>query len=182
MSKFVVGIDYSLTSPAICVLNMDGSISLMHCFGKPKQQGTIGNIIVSAYPIFNSPQQRYSQLALWSLKTIPKDSIIRIEGYSYGSVGKHFQIAENCGVLKQTLWQNNFLFETVAPTAVKKYATGKGNANKELMYESFVEKTNIGLKELFNLKGEKIPSPVSDLVDAYFIAKSVLDNIPKSDE
>jgi len=64
---------------------------------------------------------------------------------------------------------------TVAPTAIKKMATGKGNANKFLMLEKFTE-INIELKSsewIKKLTTEKhLLSPLTDIVDSFFIANS----------
>ena len=59
------------------------------------------------------------------------------------------------------------------PTVIKKFATGKGNANKEQMYEAFVDEllTPTDLKERLTPKAKKVINPISDIVDSYFIAK-----------
>ena len=77
------------------------------------------------------------------------------------------------GILKHKMYKIEQSFTTVPPTVIKKFATGKGNANKELMYDAFVaeEFTPINLKETLTPRAEKIKNPVSDIVDSYFIAK-----------
>ena len=50
-----------------------------------------------------------------------------------------------------------------------KGATGKGNADKDMMYEA-----KIDLKKLFDT--EKV-EPISDIVDSYFIQKVGNDNL-----
>ena len=64
-------------------------------------------------------------------------------------------------------------FTSIPPTVIKKYATGKGNANKDLMYESFTAEllTPPDLQKSLQPKSKKLSNPVTDLVDAYFIAK-----------
>ena len=52
---------------------------------------------------------------------------------------------------------------------VKKGATGKGNADKDKMYEAFVNETKIDLKKIFDT--EKVGNPISDIVDSYYIMK-----------
>jgi hypothetical protein len=64
----------------------------------------------------------------------------------------------------------------VAPTHIKKFATGKGNAKKEMMYESFLTETQRNLQLELEIKSEKIGNPVSDIVDSYYICKYLLDN------
>ena len=104
-----------------------------------------------------------------------------IEGYAYATVGKSHvrSIAENTGLLKNKMWKLRVPFTSFPPTVIKKYATGKGNANKELMYESFVNEllTPLDLKERLTPKAKKVISPISDIVDSYFIAKCGIDGI-----
>jgi Holliday junction resolvasome RuvABC endonuclease subunit len=64
---------------------------------------------------------------------------------------------------------------TVVPSVVKKGATGKGNADKDKMYEAFVKDTKIDLKKLFDT--EKVGNPISDIVDSYYIQKVGYDNL-----
>ena len=101
---------------------------------------------------------------------------IFIEGYSFGSKGQGlFQIAENCGILKYRLQEENLPYSTVVPSVVKKGATGKGNADKDMMYEAFMKETKINLKKIFDT--EKVGNPISDIVDSYFIQKVGNDNL-----
>ena len=64
-------------------------------------------------------------------------------------------------------------FISVPPTVIKKFATGKGNSNKEKMYEAFTAEvlTPLDLKERLTPKAKSIKNPVSDIVDSYFICK-----------
>lgn len=55
----------------------------------------------------------------------------------------------------------------VPPKTVKKFATGKGNATKEQMYEALPK----DVKDLFEEKGYKKTTGRSDLTDAYWIAR-----------
>ena len=57
---------------------------------------------------------------------------------------------------------------------VTKGATGKGNADKDKMYEAFLKETKIDLKKLFDT--EKVGNPISDIVDSYFIQKVGYEN------
>ena len=97
---------------------------------------------------------------------------IALEGYSFGSKGHRlFQIAENTGVLKYKLYQAGIPVEVLPPSQVKKFATKKGNANKEKMYDAFLEETGVDLmKEITPLKKD-IGNPVSDIIDSYYICK-----------
>ena len=66
-------------------------------------------------------------------------------------------------------------YNTVVPSVVKKGATGKGNADKDKMYEAFVKETKNDLKKLFDT--DKVGNPISDIVDSYFIQKVGYDNL-----
>jgi Holliday junction resolvasome RuvABC endonuclease subunit len=178
-----VGIDYSLSSPSTVVIQGDTVFCL--AYGNKKRQGVFSgapfHVNIIEYPTFSSQQERYIKLAsdtIKYIKTMTKDTKIegiRIEGYSFNSTGQVFQLAENCGVLKHMLYTNGYQFDTLPPTSLKKYATEKGNANKIAMYEAFV-KDNIDLKDLLGITLEGVGNPVSDIVDAYFLAKSLKDN------
>lgn len=173
----IAGIDYSLTSPSVCIhsgVEWDHTKCDFYYLSNKK-----GNIIEtnqfhgSEYKDFNSDSHRYDNLSNWVLEILRKHGVQKcyIEGYSYGSVGRVFQIGENTGVLKHALWKESFSWDVFAPTSIKKFATGKGNANKQMMYDSFVEETKIDIRFLLNIKSENNWNPISDIIDAYWIAK-----------
>ena len=60
------------------------------------------------------------------------------------------------------------------PSVVKKFASGKGNADKEKMYEAFTNETKVNLKKIFDM--EKLNNPVTDIIDSYYIAKCGYEN------
>ena len=72
------------------------------------------------------------------------------------------------GILKLQLHRYGYGVEVVPPTVIKKYATGKGNADKEAMYEAYVKDTGLELNKELGLVAGK--SPLSDIVDSYYIA------------
>ena len=77
------------------------------------------------------------------------------------------------------MWKQKLTFTNYPPTTIKKFATGKGNANKEQMYEAFVNDllTPTDLKEQLTPKANKVISPISDIVDSYFIAKCGVEGV-----
>ena len=130
---------------------------------------------------WKTDEDRYDDIANWAmiilLRKYHVDKVI-LEGYSYGSTGKVFHIAENTAVLKYLMWDEELEFEIVPPTVIKKFATGKGNANKEKMYEAFcTENPKVDLRSQLTPRSSNVISPVNDIVDAYFIAKYGLSNI-----
>ena len=79
------------------------------------------------------------------------NQLIQIEDYSYGSTGRVFHIAENLGLLKYKLkMECGWDYTLLPPSVIKKFATDKGNANKELMLEAFEKDTGANLARLFD--------------------------------
>ena len=118
----------------------------------------------------------FSNISNWVISKLPKSIKVFIEGYSFGSKGQAlFQIAENCGILKYRLQELNIPYDTIVPSVVKKGATGKGNADKLKMYEQFVKDTGINLIKEFDQS--KLNNPVTDVVDAYYVAKAGYDRV-----
>jgi len=54
---------------------------------------------------------------------------------------------------------------------------GKGNADKEVMYKSFLLETGFPVKDVIAPDKKNVCSPVSDIIDSYFICKKLYDNI-----
>jgi Holliday junction resolvasome RuvABC endonuclease subunit len=123
-----------------------------------------------------NPLERYQRLSEWVIECIRwykgRVQCVYLEDYAFAATGRVFNIAENTGILKHQLHVNKFKFETIPPTVVKKEATGKGNANKELMYETFLAETNVDVKSLLTPNSTKIVNPVSDIVDSYYICRT----------
>lgn len=178
-----VGIDYSMTSPAICVHKGDTwaweNCRISYLTKTKKFEGKNGSFIGHSYPDFTSPEQRFDNISEWALDVLTASASaelglnekfkVVVEGYSMGSKGQVFHIAENTSLLKHKLWKHNISFGTPAPTTIKKFATGKGNANKQRMYECFVAETGCDPAKM--LDGSPESNPVSDVVDAYYMCK-----------
>ncbi len=137
------------------------------------------NIIGYEHKEWNDPIERFIYISDFAIEIIKQtqNPEIYIEGYSFGSKGQGvFQIAENCGILKYRLLEEEYGYHTVVPSVVKKGATGKGNADKDMMYEAFVkELPDYNLKKLFDT--EKVGNPLSDIVDSYYIKKVGYENL-----
>ena len=180
----IVGIDYSLNSPAICIVgdNFDFNNCSFHFLtSKKKHIGKFGkNIFGYEIKEYNTPIERFTNISTWALDIIHKNkkdtAQVFIEGYSFGSKGQAvFQIAENCGILKYRLQMSpSILYDTIVPSVVKKHASGKGNADKQLMYDSFKDHTKKDLMKMFDMG--KLNNPVTDIIDSYYIAKVGYEN------
>ena len=180
----IAGIDYSLTSPAICVwkstddrlFNFDDCA--LYYLEIPKRRGPtphgILNIHATPYPEWKTEEERHELLSKWTMSIITGCEVF-IEGYAFATSGtSHVRsIAENTGLLKHKMHKVKQTFTSVPPTVIKKYATGKGNANKEIMYDAFCAEilTPLDLKSRLTPKSTKLRNPVTDIVDSYFICK-----------
>ncbi len=180
----VAGIDYSLTSPAICVWKQDAdrlfdfdSCDLYYLETAQRlKRANIGvlNLHPKPYPEWETEEQRHDQLSDWAMSCI-QGCEIYIEGYAFATSGKSHvrSVAENSGLLKYKMYKAKLPFTSIPPTVIKKYATGKGNSNKEAMYHAFNTEllSPLDLQAELKPKSTKITSPVTDIVDAYYIAK-----------
>ena len=187
----IAGIDYSLTSPAICVWKStddDGYFNFDDCdlyyLEKPRRRGStppgILNLHVDPYPEWETEEERHELLSKWAMEIVNGSqawltTAVFIEGYAFATSGKSHvrSVAENTGLLKHKMYKVKQPFTSIPPTVIKKYATGKGNANKELMYDAFCAEilTPPDLKSRLTPNSKKLRNPVTDIVDSYFICK-----------
>ena len=183
----VIGIDYSITSPAICVF--DGNkpqFSFSHCHHyslNPHKniQNTLDNIHFSNHKDYTEQIERYDHISSWAMRIIHEyDSndidMVGIEGYAMGAKGQVFNIGENTGILKYRLHESGIRQDVVAPTVVKKFATGKGSGKKDAMYDAFVKDTGLDLKVMIQ-PNRLLGSPTTDIVDAFYICKYFFDQL-----
>lgn len=173
----ICGIDYSLSSPAICVCE-GGEFKYSNCqfyflTSVKKNATSFGNIQGTLIEEYSHECQRYDFISDWTMNIIKDCDKIAIEGYAYGASGRVFHIAENTGLLKYKIWQNKKPLEIITPSHVKKLATGKGNADKKMMYDAFVNETSINLQQIISPNKKDIGSPVSDIVDSYYVCKVI---------
>lgn len=170
------GIDFSLTSPAVCV-GIDGGPHVLHSFrASKKQKSTHPDIILYDYPEWSHQQERLEKLALWVFDIVKDCDSIQIEGYSMGSKGRVFDIAEGTELVKYFLWKHGKDLLLIPPTTAKQFATGKGNATKNLMVlaynkEEYTLDVFGALGKIFDPANKKVASPMGDLIDSYWMWK-----------
>tara|TARA_B110000196_G_C20933165_1_gene560902 strand:- start:276 stop:782 length:507 start_codon:yes stop_codon:yes gene_type:complete len=132
------------------------------------------NLYPEEYPEWETEEQRHDLLSEWALKCIRGCNVF-IEGYAFATSGKSHvrSVAENSGLLKHKMYKAKQSFISIPPTVIKKFATDKGNANKEIMHEFFVKESDApsNLKTILRPKSTKLTSPITDIVDAYWICK-----------
>ena len=153
--QFIAGIDYSLCGPAICINDLMQKFTFQSCqfyflSGVKKHARKVkSNIRGENFAKYNEEVQRYETIADWALDKVSGCQSVGLEGYAYNATGKVFHIAENTGVLKYKLFQVSKPVDVFTPSEIKKFASGKGNASKEDMYDAFYRETNVPLKSFF---------------------------------
>lgn len=111
--------------------------------------------------------------------------VIAFEGSSYGSsagTNNIIDMAAGAAILKMEMMSRLEVLEmmTIAPSTIKKHA-GKGNMKKDELWVKFLENvlndSALENSELFSYCKsnigpiKKVPKPLDDLVDAYFLLK-----------
>ena len=179
----IVGIDYSTTSPAMCI-KVDDKWDIHYLTSK--------RIVVDEYwcdpflffghklPKISVQIARYKYISNWAIDVLDSYDVrvVFLEDYAYAAVGKVFQIGENTGILKYRLMNRDIPFYQIPPTVIKKYATGKGNANKDIMLANFITSTGVDIRAVMDYTGD---NPISDVVDSYYICQYGLNNPDKID-
>jgi len=176
----ILGIDLSLTSPAVCSFEGD-ELNFNGC--KFYYLTKVNKLAGQAHPFTGTlfedhegnDMKRYNFISTWILNIVYHESPehIFIEDYSFASTGRVFNIAENCGILKYILWRNNITYSTIPPTVVKKVATGKGNSKKDVLEASFIAESGFDIRKHLQLS-KSISNPVSDIIDSYYVIKAGL--------
>ena len=163
-----IGIDFSLTSPAICVYknNKYSFISFFNDGGKDwkksksktyryhNELSDIIDIIPYTRKIDDSNYRNEQKTKMFDafmivniiidkIKTIIDDDvIIGLEGFSYGSISSStLDLAMYNSFLRMKLIENfgSDVLNIISPTEGKKMLFGKGNAKKEDMIQSFID-------------------------------------------
>lgn len=141
----IVAVDGALAKNGICIVKDD-----------------VAYTTVLSSNLLNSDRLVYIYDTINELVDEYKPEYAAIEGYAYGGIGRTFSMAEAGGVFRLALAQKNIPTVEIPPTTLKKYITGKGNADKSL-----IKKT---IHSLFDVKIK-----THDEVDAFALAVTGLD-------
>lgn len=134
------------------------------------------NIVHYKREQFNNDLEKHSFFADNISKFVNDCNYVAIEGASFASKGILFNIGEFTGIIKKVIYDNKIKMRIYDPNSVKCIGCGIGNATKGDMYNSFLkvagELANLEIKNLPPLEEsehKKGKSPLTDLVDAYFL-------------
>ncbi len=138
----IMGIDPSLTSTGLVVLE-NGNL-ILHETLEVKEKGiarllTLQNILEGRLFAYNP-------------------DLVVVEGYAFARSNQAHQMGELGGMVRMLLAQKRVPWLEAAPTQVKKFATGKGNAAKELILMNVLKRWGVEFQ-------------VSDEADAFVLAK-----------
>lgn len=184
----ITGIDYSISCPCLCVYTDNKPLSFenvsfyfnQESITKKEQSRRktleFPNIFWSERFLTSNDEQRYYYLADWALSICLERhiDIAILEAYALGAQGRVFNIAEATGLLKHYLFRTGIQIVTYPPTFNKKSFSGKGNANKEKMIDTFNQKNKINIAESMGYKSDYFGSPISDIVDSYSLIDTFL--------
>lgn len=169
------GIDYSITSPGICI-GFDDEVPVFHAFRSAKKQMSHPNLVLYDYPEWITQEERLDKLATWVLQIVQEADVIQMEGYAMAGKGRVFDLAEAAGLVKHFLYKIGKQILIIPPTNAKKFATGSGGAKKNQMVLAY-NKENSAI-DIFGILGrkfdplnKKVASPMGDIVDSYWMWK-----------
>lgn len=130
-----LGIDQSLRSTGLAVVDAAG-VSLFTGIITPgaKLKGTarLAHIRSGVQELFIS---------------YPAIQFAAIEGYSYGSAGRVFELGEVGAVIRMALHDAGVPFLVVSPSSLKKFVSGNGASKKEQMRQAVIKKWGVDLPQ-----------------------------------
>jgi hypothetical protein len=176
----LIGIDYSITCPCLCLFDERKTFKFDNCFfyyltnTKKYADKIAPNITGESFQEYVQDVDRFDTISEWATNLCIGAADVGMEGYAYGAKGRVFNLAENMGLLKYKLYKHAIPVTIVEPSKVKKCATGKGNADKQVMYDTFSKETNTDLKSMFNQK--TLSNPVTDVIDSYYVLKALIES------
>jgi hypothetical protein len=176
----LIGIDYSITCPCLCLFDERKEFKFNNCFfyyltnTKKYADKIAPNITGESFQEYVQDVDRFDTISQWATNLCIGAADVGMEGYAYGAKGRVFNLAENMGLLKYKLYKHAIPVTIIEPAKVKKCATGKGNADKQVMYDTFSKETNTNLLSVFNQK--TLSNPVTDVIDSYYVLKALIES------
>ena len=149
---YVIGIDPSLTATAVVAIRDTGVCAPQLFTSKsPNSKGMDARILRA--------DGLADRVVDWVCDKEP--SLVVIEGYSYGSPNRAHGVGEYGGLLRRGLLANlvRARLVEVTPATLKRFVTGKGNANKLAVATALVKRYGIDF------------GGSDDLYDAFGLAK-----------
>lgn len=161
--RYILGIDQSYTSAGYVVIDESGEV---------KKFGTIRSSVDTNGDIFD--RAAFVARSILDITTEYDPVLVGLEGLAFSKFGNatrdlaglQFVIITQ---LRTTKYGSNLVI--ISPNLVKKFATGKGGADKAAMVEAMPESIIDEIKEA----NYKKTTGLYDIADAYWIAKYTLE-------
>lgn len=143
-------LDQSLTGTGLCVLDHNGKINVLKTL---KQKRTPKNA--------KEEIQRLKCILSEIIHIFKKErpESIGLEEYGFGTRGRAFKLGELGGVIKLAIYERGTCPIILRPGQIKKFLTGKGNTEKNLMLMNIYKKYGVSCEndnEADALVGAKI--------------------------
>jgi crossover junction endodeoxyribonuclease RuvC len=143
MTTMYAGIDLSLTNPGLAIWNGE-SVYTKLLSSKPKATGPVvekkGGKLVRT-ETFQDKLWRFRMVTADVEAWVPATATVYLEGPSYGSVGRAtHDIDGNWWNLFSRLYDRGNVVHVIAPSVLKKYATGNGNAAKDKVMAAVIKR------------------------------------------
>lgn len=183
--RYIVGIDFSITCPAICIYSTTGDNYYFEAWVHKNEHKkmvinkTINNMEFKCTWIdrkddfkFRLPEAIVSSIML----RIDKDSDIGIEDYAYSGSGQITKLAESAGLIKYLLYEKYGYHIKEISISQGKMMTSfdmKGNTGKGESVINFIQTFVPNLLTELNYDINDMSVPVFDWVDAFGICKFV---------
>ena len=180
----LIGIDYSLTSPACCILK-DNEYFFYAIQRKEtksiRKLNMLTNVIIEICPKDGLTEFQYADkisdmMLRWINSTIGPDPVFAMEDYAYGAKGNSLlDIVAATTIFRYKLIKKygEEKFNLYSPSHIKKFATTKGNAKKDDMLFRF---NRLKLKHQFGEwchKMSKTSKPEEDCIDAFWTLQTM---------
>lgn len=133
--KVFIGIDPSLSSTGLCVLDQGGGQAILKTMPCSPNKGA--QRLYDMEGMMVSELQRFSHLP----------ALVAIEGYAFGSFSQRERLGEWGGVLRLCLYKLHLPYVEVPPSTLKKYVTGKGNSKKNQILLAVYKKWGVSCKD-----------------------------------
>jgi Holliday junction resolvasome RuvABC endonuclease subunit len=133
-------------------------------------------------PTSDEKAARYDELTNAVMERVlefsPRGCLVLIEAHVFhvAQSSSITQLAEIGGVIRNKLYAAGYDVREISPTAIKKWFSGSGAADKQRMWNAFLRHApHLKLAEWLpaSFNNGHIPSPHQDLVDSFAIAHSL---------
>lgn len=173
-----IGLDLSINSTGVCV-NVDGVCDyyiIASKLTKKQLEFSHSHVHLIQYDK-QQPEGEYTEkeriktlnidhIVTWIYRILSNYDcdVVNIEGISFGSTGSAalIDLSGLNYMVRKMLIDNNISFNIISPTQNKKFATGNGSAEKDVMIDAW-KRLDRSISDITTIK-------IDDLADAYFLS------------